>query len=196
MRLPPVQELAVDIPDDTNRGWLGFGWLLAAMIPASIGGGVLQPSINSLITKRVEAHEIGGTLGISTAFFSGANAITPVVNGAIFDAFGSTAPFLIGGIILAILCGVGGLFGQAGEGSRYGGRLGSRRGGALGKDLMTIARSSILPAGVFDSTSGVWQHIDSYPQNIEQNRVKTRDLQHLVRRLFCSTALRCYCSPA
>jgi MFS family permease len=125
---PPVQELAVDIPDDTNRGWLGFGWLLAAMIPASIGGGILQPSINSLITKRVEAHEIGGTLGISTAFFSGANAITPVVNGAIFDAFGSTAPFLIGGIILAILCGLAILLVKPGK--EAGMEAGLARGGA------------------------------------------------------------------
>ncbi len=125
---PPVQELAVDIPDDTNRGWLGFGWLLAAMIPASIGGGILQPSINSLITKRVEAHEIGGTLGISTAFFSGANAITPVINGAIFDAFGSTAPFLIGGIILAILCGLAILLVKPGK--EAGMEAGLARGGA------------------------------------------------------------------
>lgn len=100
---PPTRSLAVDLPEDSNTGWLGFGWLLAAMIPAAIGGGVLQPSINSLITKRVESDEVGGMLGISTSFFSGANAIAPVVGGAVFTAFGSTAPFLAGGILLAAL---------------------------------------------------------------------------------------------
>jgi MFS family permease len=124
---PPVQELAIDIPDEANRGWLGIGWLLVAMIPASIGGGILQPSINSLITKRVEPHEIGGILGISTAFFSGANAITPVVNGALFDALGSTAPFLSGGIILALLLGLALRFVRPGE--EAGKEAGLARGG-------------------------------------------------------------------
>jgi len=72
-------------------------------VPAAIGGGVLQPGLNSLITKRVEPHEIGGTLGISAAFLSGANALAPLIGGALFQALGSTAPFLTGGLILAAL---------------------------------------------------------------------------------------------
>jgi len=100
---PPVQEIQIELPDDSNTGWLGFVWLLAAMIPAAIGGGVLQPSINSSLTKLVEADEVGGTLGISASFLSGANAITPLVMGAIFEWVGAGAPFLIGGVILLIL---------------------------------------------------------------------------------------------
>ena len=73
------------------------------MIPASIGGGLLQPSLNSLITKRVEPDEIGGMLGFSAAFLSGANALAPLIGGALFQLFGSTAPFLMGGLILAVL---------------------------------------------------------------------------------------------
>ncbi|MEW5870399.1 MAG: MFS transporter [Chloroflexota bacterium] len=71
------------------------------MIPASIGSGVLQPSINSLITKRVNRDEIGGMLGISSSLLSGANAIAPLIGGLIFQAFGAPAPFLLGGAILA-----------------------------------------------------------------------------------------------
>ncbi|MBC8508144.1 MAG: MFS transporter [Anaerolineales bacterium] len=100
---PPVQDIQIDLPDDNNNGWLGLTWLLVAMIPISIGGGVLQPSINSMITQQVSPEEVGGTLGISAAFLSGSNAITPLIMGAIFEWFGSTAPFLIGGIILLIL---------------------------------------------------------------------------------------------
>jgi hypothetical protein len=33
------------------------------MVPASIGGGLLQPGLNSLITKRIRPDEIGGMLG-------------------------------------------------------------------------------------------------------------------------------------
>ena len=42
----------------TPAGWQ-FAWLLVAMVPAAIGGGILQPSINSLITKRIDPDERG-----------------------------------------------------------------------------------------------------------------------------------------
>ena len=103
---PTTRSLAVELPPDTNNGWLGLAWILAAMIPVSIGGGVLQPGINSLITKRIEPGEIGGMLGISAAFLSGANAIAPLLGGAIFQAVGSTGPFLAGGVVLALLLGL------------------------------------------------------------------------------------------
>ncbi len=100
---PPVQNIQIDLPEDDDLGWFGLGWLVVAMFITAIGGGVLQPSINSMLTKRVSPAEVGGTLGISAAFLSGANSITPLVMGAIFEWLGSTAPFLIGGIILLIL---------------------------------------------------------------------------------------------
>jgi len=100
---PPIQDIQIELPDDSNNGWLGIVWLLIAMIPISIGGGVLQPSINSMITQRVSPEEVGGTLGISAAFLSGSNAITPLVMGAIFEWMGSSAPFMIGAVILLIL---------------------------------------------------------------------------------------------
>ncbi len=100
---PPTQNIQIELPDDQNTGWLGLAWLLAALIPASIGGGVLQPSINSMITKHVGPAEVGGILGISSAFLSGSNAITPLIMGGLFQVLGSTAPFLIGGLILLAL---------------------------------------------------------------------------------------------
>jgi DHA1 family tetracycline resistance protein-like MFS transporter len=103
---PTTQSLAVDIPAEQGERWTGLVWILIAMVPTSIGGGVLQPSINSLITKQVTAGEIGGVLGISSAFYSGANAIAPVLGGAIFQFLGSTAPFLIFGLIMLALLAV------------------------------------------------------------------------------------------
>ncbi len=99
-------EVSVPLPDATNGGWLGFIWLLVAMIPAAIGGGILSPSINSLITQRTTKSEIGGTLGVSTSLVSLANAITPLVGGLLFQQLGSTAPFLLGGIVMVLLCGI------------------------------------------------------------------------------------------
>lgn len=100
------QSFAVTIPDGSQIGWLGIGWLLVASIPATIGAGILAPSINSLITKQVPADQAETTLGVSAAFVSGANAITPILGGAIFQFLGSTAPFLLGGILLCarLLC--------------------------------------------------------------------------------------------
>ncbi len=100
---PTTQNLPVSIPSDANKGWAGLVWILVAMVPASIGGGILQPSINSLITKRVKKDEVGGMLGISAAFLSGSNAVAPLLGGVIFQAFGSTWPFLFGGLLMAVL---------------------------------------------------------------------------------------------
>jgi MFS transporter, DHA1 family, tetracycline resistance protein len=85
---------SVPIPEDGNNGWLGLIWILVAMIPASIGGGLLSPSINSLLTKGA-GGDIGRTLGVSSALVSAANAVTPLIGGSIFKFLGSTAPFFI-----------------------------------------------------------------------------------------------------
>ena len=100
---PTTHNLPIELPGDANKGWLGLGWILLAMVPTSIGGGILQPSINSLITKRVEQGEVGGILGISAAFLSGANAIAPLAGGAIFQALGAPAPFVLGGLLMGVL---------------------------------------------------------------------------------------------
>jgi DHA1 family tetracycline resistance protein-like MFS transporter len=98
-----TRNLNVGIPNDNHNGWMGLAWILLAMVPASIGGGILQPSINSLITKRVKKDEVGGILGISASFLSGANAVAPLIGGAIFQALGATWPFLFGGLLMGAL---------------------------------------------------------------------------------------------
>ncbi|MCA9931190.1 MAG: MFS transporter [Anaerolineales bacterium] len=100
---PPTQDVSIELPDDSNNGWLGLAWILIAMIPTGIGGGILQPAINSLITKRIAASDVGGMLGISSAFLSGANALAPLIGGAVFQAFGATAPFVVWGVFMGVL---------------------------------------------------------------------------------------------
>lgn len=96
-------QLPIALPADTDHGWGGLVWLLVAMIPASVGGAVLQPSINSLLTKRIKADERGGILGVSTAFLSGANALAPLAGGAIFQMVGPSAPFWVWAAIMGVL---------------------------------------------------------------------------------------------
>jgi MFS transporter, DHA1 family, tetracycline resistance protein len=100
---PTTRNLAIELPDDNPTGWAGLIVLLIAMIPAAIGGGILQPSINSMITKRISPLEVGGILGISAALLSSANAIAPLLGGAIYQAFGPGWPFFLGGVVLAWL---------------------------------------------------------------------------------------------
>lgn len=100
---PATQNIQVTLPDDSSKSWLGLVWILIGMVPAAVGGGVLQPAINSLLTRSVDKSQVGGTLGVSAAFLSGANVWAPVFGGALFQAFGSTAPFLVGGVLLAVL---------------------------------------------------------------------------------------------
>jgi MFS family permease len=96
-------QVNVQIPADGNNGWLGFAWLMLAMIPASIGGSVLSPTINSAITKRINYTEVGGMLGTSAALVSAANALAPVSLGALYQVVGPAAPFVLGGVLLLVM---------------------------------------------------------------------------------------------
>ncbi len=95
-----IQSINVNLPDEAARGWLGIIWLLIASIPAAIGGGTLQPAVNSLITKASAKDEVGGMLGVSAAAYSAANAIAPLFYGALFQWLGAPVPFFAGGLIL------------------------------------------------------------------------------------------------
>jgi len=98
-----VQNIHVELPEQASRGWFGILWLLIASFPAALGGGVLHPAINSLITKSSDPREVGGMLGISSAFYSAANAVAPLFYGSLFQWFGAPVPFMAGGSILFVL---------------------------------------------------------------------------------------------
>ncbi|HAX70794.1 MAG TPA: hypothetical protein DCY14_14375 [Anaerolineae bacterium] len=98
-----TQNINIELPEETSRGWLGIGWLLVASIPAAIGGGTLHPAVNSLISKSADKTEVGGMLGVSAAAYSAANAIAPLFYGALFQWLGAPVPFLAGGAILLAL---------------------------------------------------------------------------------------------
>jgi len=98
-----TQLINVALPPEDNKAWLGVIWILVASFPAALGGGVLHPAINSLITKSAGKEEAGSILGVSAAFYSAGNAITPLFFGSLFQWFGPPVPFLAGGVLLAVL---------------------------------------------------------------------------------------------
>ena len=98
-----AEKLLVPIPAQGETGYLGLAWILLAFIPATIGGSVLQPTINSFLTKRVDKGEIGGILGISASLVSLANAAGPLIGGALFRFVSPTATLLFQGLLMAAL---------------------------------------------------------------------------------------------
>lgn len=99
-----IGNLGIDLPANENRGFSGIIWLLAAIVPVSIGAGLIRPTLNSLITQRAPRGEFGRALGLSSALVSAANACAPLIAGLIFQQLGSSAPFAIGGALMAGLC--------------------------------------------------------------------------------------------
>jgi MFS family permease len=98
-----TQNIKVTPPEETNKGWFGIVWLLVASFPAALGGGVLHPAVNSLITQSSDKSEVGGMLGISSGMYSAANAIAPLFYGSLFQWAGAPVPFFVGGLILLLL---------------------------------------------------------------------------------------------
>lgn len=99
-----IGDIAVPLPDETNRGIMGVLWVVLAVVPLSIGAGLIKPALNTLLTRQVGRGEYGSILGVSSALVSAANAAAPFVGGLLFQQFGATLPFLAGGLLMGILC--------------------------------------------------------------------------------------------
>lgn len=91
------------LPEESNRGWWGVIWVLIVVVPLSIGAGLIRPSLNSLMTKRVSKGEYGSILGVSSSFVSAANATAPLIGGFLFQQYGASTPFFVGGLLMFVL---------------------------------------------------------------------------------------------
>lgn len=98
-----IGEIRLTLPEDNQRGFGGIVWFLIAVVPLSIGAGLIRPALNSLLIQQVQPGQSGAILGVSAAFVSLANAVAPLIGGLIFQASGVAAPFLVGGGVMAVL---------------------------------------------------------------------------------------------
>lgn len=98
-----IGEIGVSLPPNDNNGLGGVLWIALAVIPLSIGAGLIRPGLNSLITMQVSKQEYGSVLGVSSSLVSAANACAPLIAGLIFQTYGATSPFLMGGILMSLL---------------------------------------------------------------------------------------------
>lgn len=98
-----IGDIPIELPDQTQRGIGGIGWLLVALIPLGIGSGLIRPALNSMMVQRSQPGESGAVLGVSASVVSLADAVAPLLGGLIFQSMGATAPFAIGGLVMSAL---------------------------------------------------------------------------------------------
>ncbi|HWD57927.1 MAG TPA: MFS transporter [Stellaceae bacterium] len=75
--------------------------LLVAVSFLALGMGAMQPSLNSLISRRAAADEQGEVMGVAQSIGSLSRVLGPLVAGALFAGLGRDAPFLCG-VVLTI----------------------------------------------------------------------------------------------
>jgi DHA1 family tetracycline resistance protein-like MFS transporter len=79
----------------------GVPLLLVALTGLALGMGAMQPSLNSLISRRAGAEEQGEVMGVAQAVGSLSRVLGPLAAGALFSAFGRGSPFLWGAALVA-----------------------------------------------------------------------------------------------
>jgi len=77
--------------------------LLIVLLPIALSAGILNTVINSSLSKAVDAEEIGGTLGLSSALENFTRVVSPSLGGLLLEYVGNWAPGIIGAVIMAWL---------------------------------------------------------------------------------------------
>ncbi len=74
--------------------------LLVAVSCLALGMGAMQPSLNSLISRRAAAEEQGEVMGVAQSVASLSRVLGPLLAGALFAGLGRNSPFLCGMILV------------------------------------------------------------------------------------------------
>lgn len=80
--------------------------LLVVMGVLALGSGLAGPSFQSLISRRTSVEDQGGILGLAQSLSSLARVLGPLGAGFFFGRLGVAAPWLIGGSLMALACGI------------------------------------------------------------------------------------------
>lgn len=67
----------------------------------ALGMGAMQPSLNSLISRRAGNEEQGEVMGVAQSVSSLSRVLGPILAGALFAGLGRNAPFLAGMVLVA-----------------------------------------------------------------------------------------------
>lgn len=78
----------------------GLLLLVGALTALALGMGALQPSLNSLISRRAGAAEQGEVMGVAQSVGSLSRVLGPIIAGSLFAAFGRSSPYLWGAALV------------------------------------------------------------------------------------------------
>lgn len=76
--------------------------LLVATSALALGMGAMQPSLNSLISRRATAEAQGEVMGVAQSAASLARVIGPLIAGFLFAALGRNSPMLSGAVVVIV----------------------------------------------------------------------------------------------
>jgi DHA1 family tetracycline resistance protein-like MFS transporter len=76
--------------------------LLVATAGLALGMGAMQPSLNSLISRRAGAEEQGEVMGVAQSVGSLSRVLGPLVAGALFAGLGRDTPFFCGMVLVVV----------------------------------------------------------------------------------------------
>jgi MFS transporter, DHA1 family, tetracycline resistance protein len=81
--------------------------LIVALTGLALGMGAMQPSLNSLISRRAGVEEQGEIMGLVQAVGSLSRVLGPLIAGSLFAALGRDSPFLFGAalVVAALIIG-------------------------------------------------------------------------------------------
>jgi len=74
--------------------------LLVATAAVALGMGAMQPSLNSLISRRAGAEEQGEVMGVAQSVASFSRVLGPLLAGALFAGLGREFPFFCGTVLV------------------------------------------------------------------------------------------------
>jgi DHA1 family tetracycline resistance protein-like MFS transporter len=76
--------------------------LVVAVSCLALGMGAMQPSLNSLISRRAGADEQGEVMGVAQSVASLSRVLGPLLAGALFAGLGRDSPFLAGMVLVVV----------------------------------------------------------------------------------------------
>ena len=74
--------------------------LIGTLMLTAFGGGVVNPSLQSLYTRTVSAEERGGVLGLSASVDAFSRIVAPIWGGWVLGAAGAAWPALSGALLM------------------------------------------------------------------------------------------------
>lgn len=79
-------------------------WMMIVVIPfVPIGTALMFPAVTSLLSHSVDSAELGTMMGVAQTFAGIARVVAPIAGTIAFQRLGVSAPFVLGGFIVALV---------------------------------------------------------------------------------------------